>query len=140
MTWNILVVDDDPAMRLILRDGLEHKGFSVFEAVDGLDSVEKVEHTRPDLIIMDVMMPRMDGLTACRLLKQHEATADVPIIILSADACAENRKAGFEAGAIMYIEKPVKINLLSQTIQELLLMSAASVSTNTSFEPASLDG
>lgn len=120
MSWTILITDDNKIIRNIVRLILENQGHAVFEAVNGLDALSKVNECHPDLIIMDVMMPEMDGLTACKNIKSNEATAKVPIVILSANTSAQNKASGYEAGAEMYLEKPVVPALLNETICNIL--------------------
>lgn len=102
----ILVVDDQPSDRSLLADFLGQQGFRVYMASDGLDGVNKARASRPDLILMDIAMPRCDGMSACRQLKEDAATRDIPVIFLTASGHPEERVAGLEAGAIDYITKP----------------------------------
>ncbi|MES2008434.1 MAG: response regulator [Pseudomonadota bacterium] len=102
----ILVVDDQPSDRSLLADFLGQQGFRVYMASDGLDGVNKARASRPDLILMDISMPRCDGMAACRQLKADPATRDIPVIFLTASGHPEERVAGLEAGAIDYITKP----------------------------------
>ncbi|QOT81497.1 response regulator [Cupriavidus basilensis] len=102
----ILVVDDHPSDRSLLADFLGQQGFRVYMASDGLDGVNKARASRPDLILMDIAMPRCDGMAACRQLKDDPATRDIPVIFLTASSHPQERVAGLEAGAIDYITKP----------------------------------
>ncbi|MAT96863.1 MAG: two-component system response regulator [Anaerolineaceae bacterium] len=120
MSWKILVVDDDRGMRLLLRVSLERKGFQVTEAPDGRAAVDQVLVSPPDLVLMDVMMPRMDGLTACRIIRNTESVAYIPIIMLSALTADEDKQKGLDAGANLYLTKPVSPLTLVETVDQVL--------------------
>lgn len=120
MGWTILVVDDEPDTRALLRLTLELSGYQVLEAVDGIDMLEKVEEQLPDLILLDVMMPRMDGIEACKRMRRNPKTADLPIVILSAKTSVEAIREGLDAGATRYLTKPIARDNLLETIREVL--------------------
>ena len=120
MGRNILVVDDDRGLRLLLRVALERKGFRVTEAPDGQAAVDQVLVLSPDLILMDVMMPRMDGLTACQVIRNTESVEDIPIIMLSALTADEDIQKGLDAGANLYLTKPVSPITLVETLNQVL--------------------
>jgi CheY-like chemotaxis protein len=120
MTWKILAVDDDKGMRILLRATLERKGFQVVEASDGEAAVEQVFASPPDLILMDVMMPRMDGFTACQIIRSTESTAHIPIILLSAMISSEYKEKGLQSGANLYLTKPVPPSILVETVNGVL--------------------
>lgn len=121
MSWEILVVDDDRGMRLLLRVSLERKGFQVTQAPDGQAAVDQVLVSPPDLILMDVMMPRMDGLTACRIIRNTERVAHIPIIILSALTTSEDKQKGLDVGVNLYLTKPVSPLTLVETVNQVLV-------------------
>lgn len=102
----VLVVDDNANDRMLLADFLGQQGCRIYVASDGLDGFRKAQLVHPDLILMDVVMPVCDGLTACRQLKAAPATRDIPLIFLSASTRPSERVAGLAAGAIDYISKP----------------------------------
>lgn len=102
----ILVADDEALNRKVLRELLTSKGFQVEEAVDGEVAVAKAQQTAPDLVLLDVRMPRLDGFEACRILKHDERTQFIPIILLTALSSVEDRVAGIEAGADDFLSKP----------------------------------
>lgn len=116
----VLVVDDEEMTRKLLRLMLERDGFVIVEAEDGLEALEIIKHEMPDIIIMDVMMPNMDGFSACQALRSKPETAEIPIILLSARAQAEAIRAGLSAGANRYMTKPISKPELVQTIRDLL--------------------
>lgn len=120
MTWSVLVVDDEPMTRTLLQLMLAPADCEVIEAEDGLDALEKIEQRLPDLIILDVMMPRMDGIALCRHLRQEVRTAVVPIIMLSAKTSAEAVQEGLLAGADKYLTKPVSRQELVRSVEELM--------------------
>jgi len=103
----ILVVDDEPKNRELLHDLLEVNGYSVVEAEDGLDALAKVESEQCDVILIDVMMPRMDGFEACRKFKANLATAHIPVIMVTSLVEREHRYLGIDAGANDYLTKPI---------------------------------
>lgn len=116
----VLVVDDEEMTRKLLRLMLERDGFVIVEAEDGLEALDIIKREMPDVIIMDVMMPNMDGFSACQALRSKPETAEIPIILLSARAQAEAIRAGLSAGANRYMTKPISKPELVQTIHELL--------------------
>src|SRR2546421_596888 len=102
----ILVADDHGDVRLLLALTLELEGYEVTTAADGGDAVAQARATRPSAIVLDVMMPRVDGLTALRALRESESTADIPVLLLSGKAAAADIEAGLRAGAADYLVKP----------------------------------
>jgi CheY-like chemotaxis protein len=105
----ILIVDDDPLMHLLYKRHLERQGFEVLAAQNGEEALRVVAQSRPDLILMDVMMPEKDGLAAVRELKQNEVMREVPVIVMTADA-EQYQAVGKEAriaGAEGFLTKPV---------------------------------
>ena len=116
----ILVVDDEPMARDLVRLMLQRAGFDVFEAVDGHDALEKVKERLPDLIILDVMMPGLDGFSVCRAIRAEKATATLPIIMLSARTHPDSVQEGLEAGADKYLSKLISRTDLIQNVREAL--------------------
>jgi len=103
---NLLIVDDHPVIRDLLRMHLERGGYNVREAERGQQALDLVEKNKPDLIILDVMMPEMDGFETCRRLRSTSANDSIFIIILSAHAGREASESSKEAGADLCLEKP----------------------------------
>src|SRR6266852_2972926 len=101
--YRILVVDDEPRMIRFIRLNLEHDGFEVVEAADGLAALKQVRDTLPDLVLLDVAMPELDGFETLRLLRE---ISTVPIIMLTARGEEDDRESGLELGADDYITKP----------------------------------
>ncbi|MFD3870994.1 response regulator transcription factor [Streptomyces sp. NPDC058623] len=118
----ILVVDDEPAVREALRRSLAFEGYDVQTAVDGLDALERTDSYAPDLIVLDIQMPRMDGLTAARRLRA--AGAVTPILMLTARDTVGDRVTGLDAGADDYLVKPFELDELFARVRALLRRSA----------------
>ncbi|BAY09678.1 sensor histidine kinase [Calothrix sp. NIES-2098] len=105
-TATVLIVDDNPANLGVLSDALDQAGLEVWVAKSGKVALERVTYAIPDLILLDVMMPEMDGFETCRQLKANLATKDIPIIFMTALSDTANKIEGFEVGAVDYITKP----------------------------------
>ncbi|WP_433731367.1 response regulator transcription factor [Nocardia sp. CA-129566] len=136
----ILVVDDDRAVRESLRRSLTFNGYAVDLAVDGVDALEKATVQRPDALVLDVMMPRMDGLEVCRRLRS--TGDDLPILVLTARDSVSERVAGLDAGADDYLPKPFALEELLARLRALLRRRATDpgeVSETMTFADLSLD-
>lgn len=120
MTWSILAVDDDNEMRSLLRLMLERKGFCVSEAANGEDALKEVFDSPPHLVLMDAMMPGINGFTACKIIRRTESTAHIPVVMFSAMASKESKEKGHQSGANAYLTKPVSWPLLFETIERIL--------------------
>ncbi|MEU8616251.1 response regulator transcription factor [Streptomyces sp. NPDC048623] len=118
----ILVVDDEPAVREALRRSLAFEGYGTEDAVDGLDALAKLVAYGPDLVVLDVQMPRMDGLTAARRIRASGST--VPILMLTARDTVGDRVTGLDAGADDYLVKPFELDELFARIRALLRRSS----------------
>ncbi|MFI0780823.1 response regulator transcription factor [Streptomyces sp. NPDC021212] len=118
----ILIVDDEPAVREALRRSLAFEGYATETAVDGLDALEKAGTYDPELIVLDVLMPRMDGLTAARRLRATGVT--VPVLMLTARDTVGDRVTGLDAGADDYLVKPFELDELLARIRALLRRSS----------------
>lgn len=114
----VLLVDDSDDFREFMRDVLTD--YQVIEAVNGKDAWQKIIEVRPDVILSDVMMPVMDGIELCRMVKSNEETASIPFVMLTARLAAEHRVEGLESGADDYITKPFNIDMLNLRIRNLL--------------------
>ena len=111
----ILLVDDSSTVRLMERMVLARHPFDLVEAQDGLEGLEKARAERPNLILMDVVMPRMTGLEACQRLRQAEETRGIPVIMVTTRGELESIESGYAAGCTDYITKPINgIELLSK--------------------------
>ena len=102
----VLVVDDDPVIQRLLKVNFEMEGYDVITASDGVEGLERARKDRPDAVILDVMMPRMDGLEVARMLKEDPSTASIPVLLLSAKAQETDVRAGGASGADDYVTKP----------------------------------
>ena len=121
----ILVIDDLPENVFMLKDRLEHEGYEVLTAYNGKSGIEKAQNEVPDLILLDVMMPDINGFEVCKTLVSDSRTSDIPIILVTAKTDAEDIKEGLESGAYDYIKKPInKIELLARVKSELKLSDA----------------
>ncbi len=118
----ILIVDDEPAVREALRRSLAFEGYGTEVAVDGADALEKAAAHRPDLVVLDIQMPRMDGLTAARRLRATGSTT--PILMLTARDTVGDRVTGLDAGADDYLVKPFELDELFARIRALLRRSS----------------
>lgn len=116
----ILLVDDEKDILEFLQYNLEREGYKVFVANDGLEGVEMAQKVSPDLILMDVMMPRMDGIEACQTIRQDLQLNSPLIAFLTSRAEDYSQVAGFEAGADDYITKPIRPRLLISKVEALL--------------------
>lgn len=105
----VMVVDDEEHNRTLLRDPLEAHGYRVIEVDNGIRALQKVQEQTPDVILLDIMMPKMDGFEVCRRLKKYWKTAHVPILVLTALSDRKERLMGIEAGANDFLTKPVDV-------------------------------
>lgn len=113
----ILVVDDDQGLRELIRISLEHEGYAVIQAANGLECVSAVREQQPDLVLLDVMMPEMDGLEACSRLREFSR---VPVLMLTARVQSTDIVTGLDKGADDYLVKPFNMDELSARIRALL--------------------
>lgn len=116
----ILIIDDDESMRFLVTSFLERFGHHVFQADDGARGVRSAAELAPDLILLDVEMPILDGHGAIRVLKSVSATAHIPVVVVTSRTDAPTRAAMQCAGCAAFLYKPVDLPLLGQTIGELL--------------------
>jgi len=116
----ILVVDDEPDFVETVEFFLIGSGYQVFVAKNGKEALKQAEREEPDLILMDIMMPEMDGLEACRRLKKHSSLKSVPIIMSTAKGQAQDVKDALAAGAHSYLVKPFNLPDLVERIEKML--------------------
>ena len=117
----ILLVDDDPNILTMLGKQLEHWGYQVLTASSGEEGLARAQAEAPDLILLDIMMPKMRGREVCASLKAAPATAKIPVIFLSALGLPDHIRAGLELGAEDYLVKPFRLQELQKRIQVCLL-------------------
>ena len=120
MSHLVLVVDDDREIRQMLCILLTINGFTTDEAEDGLVALRKIRQQRPHIVLLDVMMPNMDGITLCQLLRQDPETRALPVVMLSGKAHPDAIEDGLRAGADRYLIKPSGLDVLVGTLHELL--------------------
>ncbi len=120
MANSILIVEDEAAIREILRINLVANGFAVIEAEDGLQALERAQTTHPDLILLDWMLPGLDGLDVLRRLKAHGELSQVPVIMLTAKSEESDVVLGLEMGAADYVTKPFSTKVLVARVRALL--------------------
>ncbi len=128
--YKILLVDDEPDILEFVGYNLKKEGYQVYTANNGQDAINIAKKIIPDLIILDVMMPHMDGIETCREMKEHKTLADTVIVFLTARNEDYSQIAGFDAGADDYIAKPIKPRLLSSRIKALLRRVSKPENTN----------
>jgi len=116
----VLIIDDEAPIRLLCRVNLEAEGVEVIEACDGASGIETARRERPDVILLDVMMPRLDGWDVAELLVGDELTKEIPIIFLTARAEVRDRARGLDIGGIEYVTKPFNPLELAPLIEALL--------------------
>jgi DNA-binding response OmpR family regulator len=116
----ILVAEDEPDIRELLAFTLKYGGFDVITVANGQEAIEQAQQSKPDMILLDVRMPRMTGYEACKVLKEKPETAGIPIVFLSAKGQEAEVERGIEAGAIDYILKPFAPDTLISHIKKLL--------------------
>jgi len=120
MTKKILVCDDEPYILMALTDAVEMEGYECVTAINGREALEKARETLPDLIMLDIMMPFMDGFEVCRELKADASTRDIPVIMLTAKSQQVDIQKGKDAGADDYITKPFRPSTLRKKFNEVL--------------------
>jgi DNA-binding response OmpR family regulator len=118
---HLLLVDDEPDLVQMVSVRLKAAGYEVSTAYDGQEALEKVRKAQPDLMILDLMLPKLDGYKVCRLLKFDEKTRAMPILIFTARAQVEDVTLATECGADAYLTKPFEAKALLAKIQELLV-------------------
>jgi len=124
----ILVVDDETNSIVTVQMQLEANGYEVISANNGEEGLEKVKNEKPDLIILDVMMPKMNGYQVCAILKHYAQSNKIPIILITGKAQDEFRELGQRVGADDFITKPFEPPILLAKIEELLKKSSESIS------------
>ncbi len=121
----ILVVDDDFVNRMVLHKILERSGYGVLEAVNGNEAIAQVKNAKPDLILLDIMMPEMDGYEVCRRLKADQDTEAIPVIFITAMNDPDNLVKGFHVGASDYIYKPINLEEVKARVKTHLRLKTA---------------
>lgn len=120
----ILIADDEPEVVQLVRMILEWEGYTVIAAADGFEALERVETHNPDLILLDVRMPRMSGLTVLEHLAKSEAVA-IPVIMLSVVTTQPEVRAALQRGAVAYLTKPFELKEMTRLVDQILAMDDA---------------
>jgi DNA-binding response OmpR family regulator len=120
MAKRILLIEDDPSVLRAISYMLEKEGYDVLTAMNGLVGLRKAKEENPDLLILDVMLPGIDGFEVCHRLRAESQTAQLPILMLSAKGQAADRSTGLQVGADEYLTKPVERSVLLSKIEALL--------------------
>lgn len=125
MSAKILTVDDEPDVLELIRFHLSKAGFEVVQAATGRQALEMIHEEKPDLVLLDLMLPDIDGFGVCELLRRNPDTASLPIIIVSAWGTPDSQSLGLDLGALDYVTKPFSPRVLVNRIQALLNNRAA---------------
>lgn len=120
MTKTVLIVEDDPMSLKLTRDLLKIFGYNTIQASDGQQGIDLAKSKKPDLILMDIMMPKVDGYTACGAIKSNPATKNIPVIMVTALGFDLNKKLAETVGASGYITKPINNMELQNTLKTFL--------------------
>ena len=120
MKKRVLLVDDEPDILAIISGRLTAMGFEVLTAKDGQEGLDRARKELPDVILLDLMLPKLDGYKVCRMLKFDKAYEHIPVIICSAKGSDADKKLAEQAGADAYLLKPFDPKLFTQTIQKLI--------------------
>jgi putative two-component system response regulator len=138
----IIVADDMAANRYILSQFLEEMGYSVIQACDGREALDRVMQDKPDIVLLDIAMPEMDGIEVCRILKSNPLTKIIPVVIITAHGDDEHHLKALNAGADDFLTKPYKIHFLKARLKSLLalkLMNDASMGYQESLKRMNLE-
>ena len=120
MPKKVLVVEDDPAASRFVGYTLEQEGYEVIIATNGLEGIQKAKQEEPDMLVLDGMLPGLDGFQVCRRLRSETSTASLPILMLSAKAQEADKAAGMKVGANDYLAKPVDPSELVRRVNSML--------------------
>lgn len=121
MAKKILIADDEEDVKIVVQLFLESKGYEIVTAFDGLDALERAKEEKPDLIILDIMMPILDGFEVCKKLKADPELTAIPVVMLSASSHSESKQRGLDAGAVDYLIKPFEPEQLDRVIKGILV-------------------
>jgi DNA-binding response OmpR family regulator len=132
MRKQILVVDDDAELVELVSFNLNQAGYGVGTACNGVEAIKKARSLSPDLIVLDIMMPELDGFAVCEILRRDRATASIPIMMLTALSSELGRMAGFGSGATDFLTKPFSPRLLVARITDLLGKSSSTAPSSSS--------
>lgn len=131
----VLIVDDTPDNLAMLSDALNDAGYMVLVALDGLSALNRIERRRPDLILLDAMMPGLDGFETCRRIKAQPATADIPVLFMTALTESRHVVQGFEVGGSDYVTKPIQTDEVLARVAAHLRTSRILLSARAASQP-----
>lgn len=131
----ILVIDDDPTLNSLIRQSFHAKGYEVITALNGVEGLKLAYRSHPDIIVLDIMMPDLDGYETCRRLRE---ISEVPVLMLTAMAAEEDLVRGFESGADDYVKKPFSLKELEMRISALIKRSSNGDSNDIAYDDGSL--
>lgn len=118
--YRILVVEDEESLLKLESILLSLKGYEVTGVTDGIEALAEIERNRPDLIVLDIMLPGMDGFEVCRRIRENPETRDIPVVMLTAKKSTQDYAKGMECGANAYITKPFKSSKVMEVVADLL--------------------
>lgn len=127
MKKRVLLIEDDPSSVRLVSYTLEQEGYEVLTATNGLEGLKKVREEAPDLLVLDVMLPGLDGFEVCRRLRADEQTAGLPVLMLSAKAQETDKTTGLKMGADDYLAKPADPSEIVARVANLLAMKTTRV-------------
>ena len=116
----VLIVDDEPVIVETVKFSLEEAGFECIEAYDGIQAIQQIKGERPDLVLLDIMLPKVNGYKVCRLIKFDEKFKHIPVIMMTARAQEKDRALGMETGADEYVTKPFEMDYLVDLVKKFL--------------------
>lgn len=120
MAKKILIVDDQPDILTLLKDKFKFEGYEVLTATDGQEALKKAQEEGPDIVLLDLMLPKIDGFKVCGLLKADTRYQKIPVIMFSARAQESDKELAKEVGADLYLEKTADINQVSAAVKSIL--------------------
>jgi CheY-like chemotaxis protein len=129
MTRKLLIAEDDPASRELLGDILKMQGYQIVEAEDGEVALQKIEEESPDLVLLDLQMPKLDGLAVVRRLRQNPRFTSLPVVAVTSYAMRGDREKALDAGFDAYLTKPVDAGGVRETVERLLCLAENSTSS-----------
>lgn len=116
----VLIIDDSEVLRRITAFNLQKMGYEIREAIDGVDGLEKIKNFQPDLVLLDIMMPRMDGFTVLKKMNEDPSMKEIPVIVLTAKGGEDDEREALRLGAIKVLTKPFSPKQLVETVKQVI--------------------